>query len=1019
MVVIGGGGAGLSAAVSATERGASVIVLEKRGAPGGNTALASGLFAAESPAQKRAMIDASRDGLFQTIMDWTHWKTNPRIVRAMIDRSGETIEWLEGLGCSFAVMPFYPNHAPATMHIPSRRAAVTDALVKYCNDLGVKILTRTEAKKILTGKRGEVKGILATIRGRDVSITTNRIIISTGGYGGNKELIKKYCAYYHDSMGLIGLPNMGDGLRLATEAGAATEGLGMIQMEGPCTPRSVRLMIDMPDSGKLPVMLGQIALEPQTVWVNKRGVRFIDETAGTSHFTTSNGVARQPEAICFSLLDSSMVRGISEKGIILGRGPMGPLLGSKLPGLERELKAQAEHGTLFFEQVDPESCNGCGLCIDACPMYLTGLDTKVTDRNECPPCRVACPAGVDMRSYVYLMKSGKIREAYEVLRESLPLPAITGRICPHPCESECARKEVDEAVNINSLERFVADQWLEEKAEPIARMHDARVAIIGSGPAGLSCAYFLTKMGYAVTVFESMRELGGMLRTAIPEYRLPRDVLDAQLAYIRDMGVEFKTNVTVGRDIAFKELQKDYQAIFVAMGSQLSRRIELQEMAHENVLWGLDFLRDINLKKGSRVKDNVVVIGGGNVAIDVALTAFRVGARQITVACLEQRDSMPAFEDEVREALREGIHLQAGWGPGKILLDGNDVAGIELIRCTSVLDEQGKFNPVLDESTVMKIDADTIILAVGQATDLSTLPHDMATSDGLIKVDPSTLETNIPGIFAGGEITSGPSMVIEAIAAGRKASVSIDRYLKGQDLKDDSTVRTGRVEKPPKEGIPTLPRQNAPVSGAQARKADFSEIKTGFDEDMAYFESRRCMTCGSRALLNPVEECRLCQACERICPQKALSILPGKIVEPLVKIADSWDGIAAWIGLDARTLKRTIDDYNSACDAGHDPTFAKDRRYLIPLATPPFYAIQCGADYLDTIGGIKINERMEVLNKEDDPIPGLFAAGIDTGGWEGDTYCAKLAGTTFAFAINSGRIAGENAVLSLPGKKKK
>jgi len=1012
LVVIGGGGAGLSAAVTAAEKGASVIVLEKRNCCGGNTALATGLFAAESPVQKRTMVDASRDELFSAMMDWAHWKIDPRIIRAFIDRSGDTIRWLEEKGVIFDLVPFYPNQTPIVWHRPKGLGVeVTNALMKSCKDLGVKFFVRTEAKKILTGKKGEVTGVLAKARNREFEIITNRIIIATGGYGGDRELIKKYYPYYHDSMYCLGLPNMGDGLRMGIEAGAAIEGLGMLQIEGPCTPRSVRLMIDAGNSEKIGIALTQVAIEPYAIWVNKNGVRFIDETFSHSPFVVANGLARQPGGACYALLDSTMIRTMSEKGMFLARGPARNLLGSRLPGLERELRLQADKGTMSFAQVNRELCNGCGVCLDSCPLDIIRLDTIVADRGEFTPCRSTCPAGVDMRSYLYFLKQGMMKEAIDVIREVLPFPAITGRVCPHPCESECARKEVDEAVNINSLERFVADYWLKEKPQPIGKIHAAKTAIIGSGPAGLACAYFLARLGYPVTVFEAMSVLGGMLRMGIPEYRLPKEVLDAQINLIREMGVEFRPGVAIGKDIAFEKLREDYQAIFVATGNQLSRRIELEGAESDGVLWGLDFLRDVNLSRKAKVKEKIVVIGGGNVAVDVALTALRLGAKEVRMACLESGDTIPAYREEINQALAEGVTIDEGWGPRRILKNGKRVTGIELSRCTSLCDEKGRFNPCLDEQDTKILDADMIILAVGQAPDLSLIPKEMSiTEGGTIRIDPITGETTLSGIFAGGDIVSGVSTVVGAIAAGRRAAVSIDRYYKREDLKKGRDVAPDRVKNLPREGIPGMTRLQTPLLSINERATTFKEVATGFDEDMAYLESQRCMTCGSRAVINFVEECRLCQACERICPQKAVSISPAKVVAPFVRIADSWDEIAAWIGTDAEALQRTIDEYNLACERGYDPIFAKERRHLVPLRTPPYYAIRCGVDYLDTIGGLKINERMEVLDTQGKAVPGLYGAGIDTGGWVGDTYCVRLTGTTFAFAINSGRIAAENAV---------
>ena len=1015
LVVIGGGGAGLAAAVTAAEKGASVIVLEKRNCTGGNTAMASGLFAAESPVQRRAMVDASRDDLFSAMMDWAHWKIDPRIIRTYIDRSGDTIRWLEEQGCAFDLMAFFPNQTPVVIHKPRRRAMVTDALRKGCDTLGVNIFVRTEAQKIVTGANGEVTAVIASNRNREFSIATNRVIIASGGYGGNKELIKKYSSNYHDTMYCLGLPNMGDGLRMGIEAGAAPEGLGMLQIEGPCAPRSLRLMIDAGNSEKVGIYLSQVAWEPYAIWVNKKGARFIDETFSHSPFVVSNGVTRQPDGVCYALLDSSMIQTMSEKGMFLARGPAGQLLGSRLPGLERELRLQAEAAIMSFAQVDHELCNGCGICVDSCPLDIIRLDTIAGDKEEISPCRSRCPAGVDMRTYLYFLRQGMIKEAGDVITEAMPFPAITGRVCPHPCESECARKEVDGAVNINSVERFLGDWLLNEKVEIVPKTHSAKTAIIGSGPAGLACAYYLAKLGYPVMVFEAMPVLGGMLRMGIPEYRLPKDVLDTQINRIKELGVEFKTDTAVGKDITFKQLKEDYETIFFATGSQLSKKIPLEGAEGIDVLWGLDFLRDVNLERKVGVKDRVVVIGGGNVAVDVALAALRLGAQEVRIACLESGDEIPAHKEEIAQALAEGVTIDEGWGPRRIMRNKKGVIGIDLACCTSICDETGKFAPCLDEQNTKTVDADMIILAIGQVPDLSLVPERMERAEGgTILIDPITGETSLPGVFAGGDIVSGASTVVEAIAAGRRAAVSIDRYHRKQDLKEGRDVTPERVKKPPKEGIPERTRLETPTLSVSERIRNFREVATGFDEDLAYMESQRCMTCGSRAVINVVEECRLCQACERNCPQKAASIRPAKVGAPFVRIADSLEEIAAWIGTDAEALRHALDEYNEACDRGHDPVFAKDRRHLVPLRTPPYYAIRCGVDYLDTIGGIKINERMEVLDKHGRAISGLYAAGIDTGGWVGDTYCIKTTGTTFAFAINSGRIAGENAVENNP-----
>ena len=340
---------------------------------------------------------------------------------------------------------------------------------------------------------------------------------------------------------------------------------------------------------------------------------------------------------------------------------------------------------MSIARIDSALCNGCGTCVDSCPEDVIRLDSVPAGREELPPCTVACPAGVNIRRYMHMLKLRMIDEAAAILRESLPIPAVTGRVCPHPCESECARKEVDQAVNINGVERFLGDYWLHEKAQRVRTIYSGRVAIIGSGPAGLSCAYFLCRMGYPVTVFESEEVLGGMLRLGIPEYRLPRDVLDAQIGYIRDMGVEFRTGITIGRDVSFEELKSQYDSIFIAVGNRLSKRLELDGTNLDGLLLGLDFLRKVHLKEDTKVNKRVVVIGGGNVAVDVALTALRLGAEEVHLVCLENREAMPAYEEEIQQALDEGVTVHASWGPKRILGKNGKVTGIELVRCVRVL----------------------------------------------------------------------------------------------------------------------------------------------------------------------------------------------------------------------------------------------------------------------------------------------------------------------------------------------
>jgi fumarate reductase flavoprotein subunit len=347
LVIIGGGGTGLAAAVAAKENGAGrVILLEKRGMLGGNTSMSMGPFAVDSPAQKRAAIEFRRDEVFKIVMNWAHWKINPRIVRAFIDKSGDTIRWLEDKGLEFKCMPLYPNQSPLTWHMPKGYGAeIVRVLAKECRKLGVEVLTRTPARKILLGPNGEVTGVLAEREGKESTITTTGVIIGTGGYSGNKELLKKYCPDYHDNMKCDGVLHTGDGLLMAMEIGAATEGLGLLLLSGPQIPQAVAMKIGSYASADgVPEPLMAIALEPNTVWVNKKGKRFIDEGTSYHHFESSNAVNRQPGNLCYTLLDSSLVQTMSDEGLIIGLGRHTVEERTKMPGLAKELQLLADKG---------------------------------------------------------------------------------------------------------------------------------------------------------------------------------------------------------------------------------------------------------------------------------------------------------------------------------------------------------------------------------------------------------------------------------------------------------------------------------------------------------------------------------------------------------------------------------------------------------------------------------------------------------------------------------------------------
>jgi NADPH-dependent glutamate synthase beta subunit-like oxidoreductase len=539
---------------------------------------------------------------------------------------------------------------------------------------------------------------------------------------------------------------------------------------------------------------------------------------------------------------------------------------------------------------------------------VTELD-KALDRitEKCigeslPYCQAECPLHIDVKGYTGLIREGKFSESLRLIREKLPFPEIIGRICTHPCETKCKRREVDEAIAINALKRSAAQygQPIDEDLT-IAEEKTARVAIVGGGPAGLMAAHDLRRTGYQVTIFEALPVLGGMLAVGIPEFRLPRDILQKESGIIGKLGVEVRPNTMIGTDVKLADIRQDFDAVFIATGTQLSQRLSIEGTELEGVLWGMDFLREVNLGRQVEIKERVAVIGGGNVAVDVALTALRLGAKSVQLACLESREEMPAFEWEIEQALEEGVAINPGFGPRRILGSDNKVTGIELVGCISVFDEEGRFNPCLDESVSNVIEADMVILAIGQAADLSFLGENSGikpANAGLITVNSITLETGVPGVFAGGDVVGGPKSVIDALAAGRKVAISIDRYIKGEDL---ALERDGEGAQETNltvsvEGIQQHKRVSPPALPLDQRRGNFREVESGFTMEQAREEAERCLQCECRLCVrdceflqryrqNPKElverfkagefrenplipySCNLCSLCESRCPQ--------------------------------------------------------------------------------------------------------------------------------------------------------
>ncbi|MBC8418061.1 MAG: FAD-dependent oxidoreductase [Pseudomonadota bacterium] len=472
-------------------------------------------------------------------------------------------------------------------------------------------------------------------------------------------------------------------------------------------------------------------------------------------------------------------------------------------------------------------------------------------------CQHACPAGIDVPNYVAAIASGEYELAVEIIRERNPFPAVCGRICIHPCEFKCRRGELDDPVAIRSLKRFASDWYFNHKdrtREPFPRTKKQKVAVVGAGPGGLTCAYFLTKMGYGVTVFEAQPVGGGMLGIAVPEFRLPKDVIQEEIAYIESCGVEILYSSPIdARHTVNDLLEKGYQAVFIAAGAQSSMRVGIpgEEEGLAGLYYGLQFLTDIRTGKKIQLSGKVVVVGGGNVAIDTARTSLRVGASDVQIFYRRTRGEMPAWEKDIDEAVEEGIVINPLWAPKQIMQESGKITGIEFVRSMTVFDEDGHSYLSIDETSTQVVAADTVIISIGQAPDTSFLSRDSQLERALwgsLVVDDSSLSTNIPGIFAGGDFTTGASTVIKAIASGRRAALAIDRYLQGAagrlkiiDEKSSMHMDTGLALD--QETEEERPRAKVRLETPEERVLDFREVEGGFSEAEARYEAMRCLRC--------------------------------------------------------------------------------------------------------------------------------------------------------------------------------
>jgi heterodisulfide reductase subunit A-like polyferredoxin len=553
--------------------------------------------------------------------------------------------------------------------------------------------------------------------------------------------------------------------------------------------------------------------------------------------------------------------------------------------------------TVSLEQeprfIDPAKCTGCGACTEVCPVgvpneFNIALDqgkaiyrlypqaipsTFAIKKFDRAPCTRACPANLSAQGYVQLIKAGKFPEALSLIMDRLPLPGVIGRICPHPCETDCRRQQMDEPIAICNLKRFVADNvdW-DALPMPEIEKQEGAVAIVGSGPGGLSCAYHLAMKGYQPVIFEAAPEPGGWLRYGIPAYRLPREVLDKEINYIKKLGVEIRCNSPIGPDQTINDLltRDGFRAVYLGVGCQDSLRIPVPGSDVNGVLWGVEFLKDAASKKAPDIKGKkVIVVGGGNVAMDVARTAKRLGPAEVTIVCLENRQEMPANSWEVEEAEAEGIPIVHRWGVKQIVAKGGKVTGLEMKAVERVFDEEGRFAPTYFEDKIKTENCDVVLLAIGQKANLGFITEADGielTPRGLIQADPDTKATSREGVFAGGDVVSGPWIAIAAVADGREAAESIDRYLHGQDLMSDRVMPL----RPIKEGVwNPIPKEFTPEARAllphipvEEWLKGFKEINLGYDQEKAVAEAARCINCGV---------CSECMQCAIACQAKAVA----------------------------------------------------------------------------------------------------------------------------------------------------
>ena len=586
----------------------------------------------------------------------------------------------------------------------------------------------------------------------------------------------------------------------------------------------------------------------------------------------------------------------------------------------------------YVAKVEKANCVACGKCVEFCPAGAVKLGQKLCDKEGCEvqypriplpseqpwgehmwshnyrdvnrincydtgtaPCKTACPAHVAVQGYLKLAKEGRYDDALALIKKDNPLPAVCGHVCNRRCEDACTRGTVDEAVAIDEVKRFLAERDLNAETRYIPKKtipslkggFDEKIAIIGAGTAGLSCAYYLALTGYKPTIFEKNEEPGGMLRYGIPSYKLEKDLLAAEIDVIRKLGVEIRCGVEIGKDITIEELREQgYKGFYVAIGCQRGRKPGITGENAKGTYAAVDFLREAGAKESFALEGDVVVVGGGNVAIDAARISSRCVDAKISMFCLEQRENMPASKEEIAEALEEGIELNCGWGPKEVLEENGKVTGVVFKKCTRVLDAQGRFSPEYDEEQTITVPCKHVIFSVGQAIewgnmldnlDLKRRPNGGALANKL------TYQTSEPDIFVGGDVYTGPKFAIDAIAAGREGAISLHRYVHenctltiGRNRRDFVELDKNNISV---DSYDTSKRQIPAKADEKAQAATFRDLSHSLTEEQVKAETSRCLSCGA-SVVDP-NKCIGCGVCTTKCVFDAIHLhreLPGASV---------------------------------------------------------------------------------------------------------------------------------------------